>query len=143
MNAALTSQLRDLKNTHIADEVRKVHNKVAKNSSDILSFESRLKEKEDTLEDVQRQASYFRGQNYYDSDDLQNYLVFNGIFTSFKRSGSNITSWKSTGLYGCNEDNDVKLDAVNTSASLAPKLAIASENGKLNVRFSGNLLKQP
>ena len=121
-NAALTNQLNDLKTTHIVDEVKKVGDKVTKNSSDILGFESRLKQKEDTLEDVQREASYFRCKNYYDSDGLQNYLVFNGVFTSFNRSGSNITSWKSTGLCGYNEDNDVKLDAVNTSAGLARKL---------------------
>ena len=116
---------------------------MTKNSSDILGFERRLKQKEDTLEDVQRESSYFRGKNYYDSDGLESYLVFNGIFTSFKRSGYNIIFWKSTGLYGYNEDNDIKLDAVNASASLAPKLTLASENGKLNVRYSGNLLKQP
>ena len=38
-------------------------------------------------------------------------------------------------MYGYNEDNDV-------TSGLAPKLTIASENGKLNVRFGGNLLKQ-
>ena len=41
-----------------------------------------------------------------------------------------------------NEENEVKLDATNTSSGIAPKLTIASENGKLNVRFSGNILKQ-
>ena len=50
-NAALTSQLNDLKIQHIADEVKKVDNEVTKNSSDILGFESRFKEKEDTLND--------------------------------------------------------------------------------------------
>ena len=48
-NAAFTSQLNDLKSQHIADEVRKVDDKVSKNSTDILGFESRLKQKEDTL----------------------------------------------------------------------------------------------
>ena len=37
-NAALTSQLNDLKSTHIADEVKKVDDKVKKNITDILSF---------------------------------------------------------------------------------------------------------
>ena len=60
------------------------------------------------------------------------------MFGSFKRSGANITEWKSPGVY---DDNDVLLKAVNTS-SIAPKLKIASENGKLSVRFRGNLLKQ-
>ena len=142
-NASLSSQLSDLKKQHIADDVKRVDDKATKNSSDFLGFESRLKKKVDTLGDVQREASYFRGKNYYDSDGLQNYFVFNGIFTSFKRSGYNITSWKSTGLYDYNKDNAVKLDAVNYSAGLAPKLTTASENGKLNVRFSVNVLKQP
>ena len=47
-NAALTSQLNDLKSQHIADEVKKVDDKVTKNSTDILGFESRLRQKEDT-----------------------------------------------------------------------------------------------
>ena len=42
--AALTSQLDDLKSNHIADEVKKVDDKVKKNSTDILGFESRLKQ---------------------------------------------------------------------------------------------------
>ena len=46
-------------------------------------------------------------------------------------------------MYDYNKDNAVKLDAVNYSAGLAPKLTTASENGKLNVRFSVNVLKQP
>ena len=106
----MTSQLNDLKSQHIADEVKKIDDKTKKNSSDILGFESKLKQKEDTSEDVQREASYFRGKNYYGSDGLQNYFVLNGIFTSFKISGSNINCGKSTGLYGNNEDNDIKLE---------------------------------
>ena len=42
-NAALTSQLNDLKSQHIADEVKKIDDKVNKNITDILGFESRLK----------------------------------------------------------------------------------------------------
>ena len=46
-------------------------------------------------------------------------------------------------MYGYNEDNDIKLDAVKTPTGLAPKLTIARGNGKLNVKFSDNLSKQP
>ena len=42
-NASLTSQLNDLKSQYIADEIKKVDDKVKKNISDILGFESRLK----------------------------------------------------------------------------------------------------
>ena len=44
-NASLSSQLSDLKNQHIADDVKRVDDKATKNSSDILGFESRLKKK--------------------------------------------------------------------------------------------------
>ena len=102
-NAALTSQLNDLKSQHIADEVKKVEDKVTENSSDILGFQSRLKQKEDTVNDVQREMSYFRGKHSYERDGLQNYLVFKGLYSSFERStGLNITKWKSSGIY----DND-------------------------------------
>ena len=48
-NATLTSQLNNLKSQNIADEVKKLDDKTSKNSTDILGFESRLKQKEDTL----------------------------------------------------------------------------------------------
>ena len=58
-NAALTSQLNDLKSQHIADEVRKVDDKITKSCSDILGFESRLKQKENLTTDLERQTSLF------------------------------------------------------------------------------------
>ena len=39
-NAALTSQLNDLKSQQIADKVKKIDDKTNKNSSDILGFEA-------------------------------------------------------------------------------------------------------
>ena len=55
----MTSQLNDLKSQHIADEVKKVDDKVTKNTSDILGFESRLKQKEDLTADLESQTSFF------------------------------------------------------------------------------------
>ena len=107
-----------------------------------MGYESRLKQKEDLTNDLEREVSYFKRKNYYDSDGLQNYLVFKVVSSSFKRSRSNNTLWKSTGTYDLNEDNDVSLTTVCDSSSIVPKHIIASENGKLNVRFSENLLKQ-
>ena len=54
-NASLTSRLNDLKSQHIATEVKTIDDKTKKNASDILSFESRLKQKKDILDDVQRE----------------------------------------------------------------------------------------
>ena len=64
-NASLTSRLNDLKSQHIATEVKIIDDKTKKNSSDILSFESRLKQKEDILDDVQRENVLTSGRDYY------------------------------------------------------------------------------
>ena len=39
--------------------------KLKKNASDILSFESRLKQKEHILDDVQRENALTNGRDYY------------------------------------------------------------------------------
>ena len=49
-NASLTSRLNDLKSQHIATKVKTIDDKTKKNASDILSFESRLKQKEDIVD---------------------------------------------------------------------------------------------
>ena len=64
-NASLTSQLNDLKAQHIADEVKKVDDKAKKNASDILAFENRLKQKEDTVNENERGLSFNRGFCFY------------------------------------------------------------------------------
>ena len=51
-NASLTSRLNDLKSQHIAAEVKTIDDKTKKNASDILGFESRLKQKEDIVDEV-------------------------------------------------------------------------------------------
>ena len=49
----MTSRLNDLKSQHIATEVKTTDDKTKKNSNDILSLESRLKQKEDIVDEVQ------------------------------------------------------------------------------------------
>ena len=50
-----------------------------------MSYESRVKQKEDTIHDLERYASYLRGKHYFDgSDGTQNYLVFQGVYKYFK-----------------------------------------------------------
>ena len=102
-----------------------------------MSDESKIKQKVDRIDDLEREASYFRGKDYFDNDGAQNVLVFRLVFSSFKRSGANISSWRSSGIY---DDGNVILTAVSNSSSVVPRLI--NENGKLNVSFSGNLLKQ-
>ena len=59
-NASEDSKINDLKAQHI-DEVKKVDDKAKKNARDILRFESRLKQKEDTVNENERGISFTRG----------------------------------------------------------------------------------
>ena len=84
---ALDARHKDLvQKTYFDAELKKDDDKVGKNSSDILSYESRAKQKEDTLHDLQRYTPYLRGKNYFDgSDGTQSYLVFQGVYKYFLR----------------------------------------------------------
>ena len=64
-NASLDSKLNDLKSQHIATEVKTIDDKTKKNASDILEFESRLKQKEDIVDEVQRENALASGRYYY------------------------------------------------------------------------------
>ena len=64
-NASLNSKLNDLKSQHIATEVKSIDDETKKNASDILAFESRLKQKEDIIDDVQRDNALTSGTHYY------------------------------------------------------------------------------
>ena len=81
-NAALDARQKDLvQKTTFNSEFKKVDDKVSENNSKVLSYEHKLKQREDTINDLQRFASYFKGKNYFDSDDgTQNYLVFQPMY---------------------------------------------------------------
>ena len=64
-NASLTSRISDLKSQPIATKVKTIDRKTKKNVSGILSFESRLKQKEDTINENERGLSFNRGFFYY------------------------------------------------------------------------------
>ena len=120
-NAALTSQLNDSKSHHIADEVKNIDDKTKKNSTDILGFESRLKQKEDTSNDLEREAS-FNKRNYYYNHYYYNYyyFLFKSRSKSFSKSGGSISSWKSRGIH--NDSNNTDLFSVNNSNNVSPTL---------------------
>ena len=76
-NAALDARHKGLvQKTTFESELKNVEDKVSANSSKVLSYEHKLKEREDTLHDLERDAFYFRGKNYFGDDGLQNDLVF-------------------------------------------------------------------
>ena len=94
-NASLTSRLNDLKSQHIDTEVKTIDDKTKKNASDILGFESRLKQKEDIVDEVQRENALTSGRDYY-LDKM--YLLYESKAFSFKYTSGKINLWKSTGV---------------------------------------------
>ena len=129
-NASLTSQLNDLKAQHIADEVKKVDDKAKKNASDILAFENRLKQKEDTVNENERGLSFNRGFYFYMD---QSYLVYECKMGSFQFTNGKISVWKSTGIF--NYLGNSNMNAVGDSKGILPEL---KNEGRMNVYFSGN-----
>ena len=131
--ASLDSKINDLKAQHIADEVKKVDDKVKKNASDILGFESRLQQKEDIVDDLQRDHALTNGRDYY-CDKM--YLVYEGKTYSFKYNGKIVNLWKSTGI------NDYQQNSNMNGVSVATlDLPVFVDNGRMNVKFDGAYFK--
>ena len=130
-NASLTRRLNDLKSQHITNEVKKIDDKTKKNASDILGFESRLKQKEDTINENERGLSFNRGFFYY----LQkNNLVYECKSSSFNATTINeISTWKSTGVFSSN------MIAVKNACRGLPKLKVVDD---YYVHLSGNHFQQ-
>ena len=116
-NASLTSRLNNLKSQHIATEVAAIDNKTKKNASDILGFESRLKQKEDIMDDVQRENALTKGRDYY-LDKM--YLSYECRAFSFKYTSGKISLWKSTGINNYTRNSD--MDAVSVATTSLPPL---------------------
>ena len=124
-NASLNSKINDLKAQHIATEVKTIDDKTKKNASDILAFESRLKQKEDTTNENERGISFSRGFFFYvDQSDL----VYDCKANSFNINTLKILTWKSTGVFNNN------MNAVGNSSGEFPYLI---DNGKLRVHPNG------
>ena len=130
-NASLDSKL---KAQHIADEVKKVDDKTAKNTGNILKFDARLKQKEDIIDNVQRDHALTSGRDYY-RDKI--YLLHECRVYSFKYTGGKINLWKSLGLNNYARNSD--MDAVLVADLDLPSLV---DNGKMNVALDGAYFKQ-
>ena len=64
-NADLKSQLNDLKSQRIADEVKKVDDKVKKNITDILNTKTSLEHNKSVTDDLEREASFFQRKSIF------------------------------------------------------------------------------
>ena len=133
-NTSLTSRLNDLKSQHIATEVKTIDDKTKKNASDVLGFESRLKQKEHVVNENERGLSFNRGFFHYLQ---QSYLVYECKSSSFDTTITNattkISTWKSTGIFSGN-----MIAAGNIKGNL-PDL---KNDGRMNVYLSGNQFQQ-
>ena len=131
---SLTSRLNDLKNQHIATEVKTIDDKTKKNVSDILGFESRLKQKEDIVDEIQRENALTSGRDHY-LDKM--YLFYECKAFSFKYTSGKINLWKSTWLNNYSGDSD--MDVVFVATTNLPPLV---DNGRMSVRLEGAYFKQ-
>ena len=131
----MTSQLNDLKSQHIASEGKKVDDKITKNSSGILGFESRLKQKEDLTTELERNASFFKGDYYYNQQPC---LLYQPKSSSYHKRNGNVDAWKSTGIH--DDGTSTNLTPVNNSASVVPRLL--NQSNRFGVTFAGNYMEQ-
>ena len=69
----MASQLNNLKNQHIADEVKKIDDKTKTHSTGILGFKSALEYYKGVMNDLEREASFNRGNYYYNQ---QSYFLY-------------------------------------------------------------------
>ena len=130
-NTSLDSKLNDLKSQHIATEVKSIDDKTKKNSSDILAFESRLKQKEDIVDENQRGLSFNRGFFFYIDRD---YLVYDRKMDSFTFSSGKISVWKSAGIF-----NYLDNSSMNAVGDYLPAL---KNDERMYVYLSGNYFTQ-
>ena len=133
-NASLDSRLNDLKAQHISTEVKKIDDKTKKNASDILAFETRLKQKEDIVNESQREVSFTRVLFYYID---QSYLVYECKTNSFSFKLGTITVWQSTGIYNCSVDSNMA-----PTAGANNNLPELKTDGRMHVYLNGNYFVQ-
>ena len=83
-NAALDARHKDqVQKTTFATELKKVNDKFSANSSNVSSYEHKLKQREDAMHDLERDASFFRRKNYFGHDGMQNYFVLQPMYKWF------------------------------------------------------------
>ena len=132
--AILDSKINDLKDQHISDEVKKVNDKVKKNITDISNFKSPLDQEKSTIDNLEREISYFRGKDYYFNSWLSSKPTFNSLTTG--TDSLYIEKWKSVG-----SNYNSEIVAVKNASNNTPKMKISNEI--IRVKFSdGDYFKQ-
>ena len=132
----MTSRLNDLISQHIATEVQTIDDKAKKNLSDILSFESRLKQKEDAINENERGLSFNRGFFYYlQKCDFEYECKFSSFDANINKK---ISKWKSTGIF--DYISSTNMIAVKNASGELPD--INANDDDVYVYLSGNHFQQ-
>ena len=111
------------------------------NSDSVTSYKTKHLLVENELKKLKTfDSSYFKGKNYFEEDETQNYLVFQPMYRYFKRtagvgSGNYIYLWKSKGL------SDERLN-YNTASNYSITPELSFHGTKRKVEFNGSCLKQ-
>ena len=111
-----------------------IDNKTKRNASDILALESKLQQKEYTINENERGNSFARGLFFYID---QSYLVYNCKLGSFNYAAGKITTWKSTGIFNYSDNSNM-----NSVADSGGDLPVLKNDGRTHIYLSGNHFQQ-
>ena len=105
-----------------------------KNITDILNYKTSLDHNIGAINDLEREASFFRGSYYFNQ---QSYLIYEPKTFSFKQTSNGITHWKSARIDNYSLETDLR-GVANISGDY-PKI---SGGTRMSVKFSGNYVKE-
>ena len=108
----------------------------------MLSYEHKLKQREDTLNDLERDASYFRGKNYFGDDGMQNYFVFQPMYKYFKKIIDSTENTVYVHYCQSNRLSDGKINAPGTSSSNDQASILEYGGAGIRLKFKGDSLRQ-
>ena len=118
----------------LATEVKAIDDKTKTNASDILAFETRLKQKEGIVDENQTELSFNRGFFYYLQ---QSNLVYECKIDSFIFNNKKILKWRSTGIF--NYSDYYSLKSIENTKKELPILKDVKET---HVYLQGNYFQQ-
>ena len=103
---------------------------------DISALETKLKQKEDTINENGRGLSFNRGFFFYTD---QSYLVYDCKMESFNfgLTSKDISEWKSTGIYSYSSESN--MNAILDSGGYLPDI---KNDGRMHAFLSGNHFQQ-
>ena len=142
-NAALDARHKDLvQKTTFESELKKVDDKVSADSLKMLSYEHKLKQRGDTINDLDKDASYFRGKNYFGDDGMQNYFAFQPMHKYFKRVIDRTNNTVYVHYWQSKRLSDGKINAPGTSSSNDQAPILEYRGARIRLKFKGDLLRQ-